>query len=97
MTEVIATRTFQFKLTASENVREIASQLDRNLSRSLNRNICEASAVVDPKNPMAIIVEMKCATGADIYEVDKDTILRIIKDSERDKIEHVTGPLEIQV
>jgi hypothetical protein len=97
MTEVVATRRFQFKLAAKGNVREIAAQMNDSLSTSLNKNICEGSAFVDPKEPLTVVVEMKCATGSDLYSVDKSTIIRMINESEKGKIEHVTGPLELQV
>lgn len=96
MTEVAATRRYQFKLTSRGNVKRIAEQINNKIYSVLNRNRCEASAFVDPKDPSTIVVEMRCATGADIYSVDRDTILSIIKESEKDKIEHVIGPLELE-
>nr|MDO8098418.1 hypothetical protein [Candidatus Njordarchaeota archaeon] len=97
MTEVVATRKFQFRLTSKGNVSELAKEINSNLFKLLNKNICEASASIDPVNPSTIVVEMKCGTGTDIYSLDKDIILRIIKESERDKIDHIIGPLELQV
>ena len=76
MTEVVATRKYQFKLATKGNVKEIARQINERLTKSDNKNICEASAFIDPEEPSTIVVEMKCATGSDIYSIDKDTILQ---------------------
>lgn len=96
MTEVVATRRYQFRLATKGNVKEIAKKINKKISSALSKDRCEASAYVDPKDTTTIIVEMKCATGADIYSIDREAILRIIGASEKDKIEHVIGPLEIQ-
>jgi hypothetical protein len=97
MTEVVATRKYLFKCASEGNVSQIAGQINERLYRTLNRNRCEATANVDPKDPLTIVVEMKCATGADIYSLDKDTILKIIAESEKERIEHEIGSLELQV
>ena len=97
MTEVLATRKYEFRMASKCNVSEIAGRLNKSLAENLNTNICEASAFVDPKDPLTIVVEMKCATGSDLYSVDESAILRIIKESEKDRIEHTIGPLELQV
>ena len=96
MTEVVATRRYQFRLAAKGNVKEIAKKVNNVVCSTVNKNICEASAYVDPKDATTIVVEMRCATGADIYSIDRDTILRIIGESEKDKIEHIIGPLELE-
>jgi hypothetical protein len=95
MTEVAATRRYQFRLATKGNVEEIAKKINKKVSRAANKNICEASVYVDPKDEKTIVVEMKCATGSDLYSIDRETILRIIGASEKDKIEHVIGPLEL--
>lgn len=97
MTEVVATRRYQFRLATKGNVKEIAKKIDKMVCSTVNKNICEASVYVDPKDTKTIVVEMKCATGADIYSIDRETILRIIGESEKDKIEHIIGPLELEV
>jgi len=97
MTEVVATRKYEFKCASERNVSQIADAINEKLYRTLNRNRCEAIATVDPKDPLAIVVEMKCATGADIYSLDKDTILKMISESEKVKIQHDIGSLELQV
>jgi hypothetical protein len=97
MTEVVATRKYEFKCVSEGNVSQIADLINDKLYRTLNRNKCEATATVDPKNPLTIVVEMKCATGADVYSLDRDTILRMISESEKGKIEHDIGSLELQV
>jgi uncharacterized alkaline shock family protein YloU len=96
MTEVAASRRYQFRLATKGNVKEIAKRIDKKMSRSVNKNRCEASVYVDPKDEKTIVVDMKCATGSDLYSVDRETILRIIGASEKDKIEHIIGPLEIE-
>jgi hypothetical protein len=97
MTEVVATRRYEFKCASEGNVSQLAGLLNDKLYRTLNRNRCEAIATVDPKNPLTIVVEMKCATGADIYSLDKDTILKMISESEKERIDHHIGSLELQV
>jgi len=97
MTEVVATRKYEFKCASEGNVSQIAGLINEKLYQTLNRNRCEANATVDPKNPLTIVVEMKCATGQDIYSLDKDTIFRIIAESEKECIEHDIGSLELQI
>jgi hypothetical protein len=96
MTEVVATRRYQFKLATKGNVKEIARRIDKKISTALSKHRCEAKAYVDPKDANTVVVEMKCATGSDIYSIDREAILRIIGASEKDKIDHVIGPLEIE-
>ena len=97
MTEVVATRRYQFRLATKGNVKEIAEKINKSICSAVNKNICEASVCIDPKDEKTIIVEMKCATGVDIYAIDQETILGIIGESEKNKIEHMIGPLELEV
>jgi len=63
VTEAVTTRRCQFRLAAKGNVKEIAKKMNKMVCSTVNKNICEASVSVDPKDATTIVVEMKCATG----------------------------------